>query len=256
MRKRIVTLVLGMMLVILCCMDVYAAAVPRKKTPDYKVAFYESDCYHMQDVNGKRYGYGYDMMQYISNYTQGTFSYVGYEKTAKECEEMLQNGEIDLYTAARRTPEREKDYVFSSHPAITAVTCMNIKRGNNKIIAGDYSTYEGIQVGLYYTTPAELSEALIDGEVDALVNSYIRSPEDEVSIENFGETPYYFMARKENKKLIQSIDSAIDAMNVDMPKWRADLFGKYYENQNLNTELTKEENAGRSYHYSCSNESG
>ena len=133
-RKRIVALVLGMMLVILCCMDVYASAVPRKKTPDYKVAFYESDCYHMQDVNGKRYGYGYDMMQYISNYTQGTFSYVGYEKTAKECEEMLQNGEIDLYTAARRTPEREKDYVFSSHPAITAVTCMNIKRGKENII--------------------------------------------------------------------------------------------------------------------------
>ena len=97
---------------------------------------------------------------------------------------------------------------------------MNVKVGNNKIVAGDYSTYEGIRIGLlrrhtyndsflafakekgfdctivYYETPTQLTSALIDGEVDALVNSYIHTPEDEKIIENFGDTPYYIMARK------------------------------------------------------------
>ena len=44
----------------------------------------------MQDENGLWSGYGYEMMQGIAKYMQCTFSYVGYDKTAKECEEMLQ----------------------------------------------------------------------------------------------------------------------------------------------------------------------
>lgn len=61
---------------------------------------------------------------------------------------MLRDGELDIYTAAKRTKEREKQFAFSSHPAITATTCMNVKRGNNKVVAGDYKTYNGLRIGL------------------------------------------------------------------------------------------------------------
>lgn len=239
--------------------------MPKSETPDYKVAFYAFDCYHMQDENGKRTGYGYEMMQGISKYLQCTFSYVGYDRSAAECEEMLRNGELDIYTAAKKTPERKKDFAFSTHPAITSSTCMNVKVGNNKIVSGDYSTYDGIRVGLlkrhtyndsflafarekgfdckiiYYETPTELTNALIDDEVDALVNSYIRIPEDEKSIEDFGETPYYIMARKEDQTLIDQLDHAIDCMNVESPNWRTELYNKYYGSEESNTDLTKEE---------------
>ena len=251
--------------VLLACCPAYAAAVPREDTKDYKVAFYAFDCYHMQDGNGRKYGYGYDMMQSLSNYMPCTFSYVGYEKTAKECEEMLRNGQLDIYTAAKITPEREKEFVFSKHPAITSTTCMNVKRGNTKVVAGDYSTYNGLRIGLlerhtynnkfiqytkekgfdceivYYATPTELSNALINGDVDALVNSYIRTPEDEMTVENFGETPYYFMARKEDQTLIDELDTAIDEMNIETPNWRSDLYNQYYGSQDSNKELTAEE---------------
>ena len=53
---------------------------------------------------------------------------------------MLRDGELDIYTAAKKTPEREKEFAFSTHPAITSSTCMNVKVGNDKIVAGDYST--------------------------------------------------------------------------------------------------------------------
>ncbi len=263
--KKLIQLLLGIVLIMNCCIPVCAASVPQEETPDYKVAFYAFDCYHMQDENGKRYGYGYDMMQRISNYLQCTFSYIGYDKSAKECVEMLQNGEVDIYTAAKKTPEREEEFAFSKHPAITATTCMNVKRGNDKVVAGDYSTYNGLRIGLlerhtyndrfieftkekgfdceiiYYATPTELSQALINGEVDALVNSYIRTPEDEMTVEDFGETPYYFMARKEDQDLINRIDEAIDEMNVETPNWRSDLYNLYYGSQDANTQLTTDE---------------
>ena len=244
-------------------MTAYAAAVPQADTPDYKVAFYAFDCYHMQDENGRRSGYGYEMMQGLSKYLQCTFSYIGYDKSASECEEMLRNGEVDIYTAAKKTPEREAEFAFSKHPAITASTCMNVKVGNLKVVTGDYSTYEGLRIGLlrrhtynnrflefvkekgfdceivYYETPTELTNALIDDEVDALVNSYIGTPEDERVVENFGETPYYIMTRKEDQALLDSLDTAMDAMNIETPNWRTDLYNQYYGSEYQNTELTK-----------------
>lgn len=258
-----VILILTLTIINYC--QIYASSVPQEDTPEYKVSFYASDCYNMQDENGKRSGYAFEMLQGISKYIQCTFSYEGYDKSPKECEELLREGKIDIYTAARITPEREEEFVFSTHPAITAKTCMNIKRGNTKVSAGDYSTYNGMRIGLlrrhtyndkfiaftnekgiqceivYYDTPTDLSNALITGEVDALVNSYIRTPEDEVTIESFGETPYYFMARKENEELVQQIDAAIDEMNIETPNWRGDLYNKYYGSQNSNTRLTVQE---------------
>lgn len=251
------------MLVSLC--PIRADAMERLDTPDYKVAFYAFDCYHIQDKNGKRSGYGYEMMQGISKYLQCTFSYVGYDKTASKCEAMLRNGELDIYTAARRTAKREAEFAFSTHPAITSSTCMNIKVGNERIVAGDYRTYNGIRVGflrrhnyngafldfvkekgfdcdiIYYETPTELSNALVNDEVDALVNSYIRIPEDEQTIENFGETPYYIMARKEDQALIDRLDDAIDSMNVETPNWRTEFYNKYYGSEENNRELTEAE---------------
>ena len=265
MNKRIVAICCSIIIALLSVCPVYASAIEKVDTPDYKVAFYAFDCYHMQDENGKRTGYGYEMMQGISKYLQCTFSYVGYDKSANECVEMLRNGEIDIYTAAKKTPEREAEFAFSSHPAITSTTCMNVKVGNNKIVAGDYSTYNGIRIGLlerhtyndkflefakekgfdceiiYYKTPTELTNALINDEVDALVNSYIRTPEDERIVENFGETPYYIMTRKEDKDLVDQLDYAIDCMNVETPNWRTELYNKYYGSQENNTELTDEE---------------
>ena len=245
----------------------FAASVPKADTPDYKVAFYYFDCYNMQDADGKRYGYGYELMQNVAKYTQCTFSYVGYDKTAAECFDMLENGELDIYTAAKLTDERKKKFAVSKHPAITASTYMNVKISNTKVVAGDYSTYDGIKIGLlrrhtyndkfiefanekgfryeivYYETPTELSKALIDDEVDALVNSYFEMPNDERTVENFGDTPYYIMARKEDQALIDSIDHAIDRLNIETPNWRADLYQRYYGSQNANTEYTDEEKA-------------
>lgn len=239
--------------------------VPKAETPNYKVAFYASPNYHIQDESGARSGYGYEMMQSINNHMQATFSYVGYDKTPDECVDMLRNGEVDLYTAARLTEERSAEFVFSKHPAITSTTAMNVKVSNTSVVAGDYSTYNGLRVGLlsrhtyngkvldffkqnnitceivYYETPTELSNALVNDEVDALVNSYIRTPEDERMVQDFGQTPYYFMALPQNQALIDQIDSAIDSMNIETPNWRVDLYNLYYGQADKNCDFTDAE---------------
>lgn len=195
MRKCMTALLYGIILNFLLACPVGAVSIPQKETPNYKVAFYASDNYHMQDENGMRSGYGYEMMQGIAKYLQCTFSYVGYDKSAGECEDMLRDGELDIYTAAKITPEREAEFAISKHPAITSTTTMNVKVDNTSVVEGDYSTYNGLRIGLlqrhtyndaflkwadekgfkyeivYYETPTELTNALINDEVDALVTA-------------------------------------------------------------------------------------
>lgn len=96
---------------------------------------------------------------------------------------------------------------------------------------------------IYYETPTELTNALVNDEVDALVNSYIHIPEDERTVENFGETPYYMMARKSDQALIDRLDAAVDSMNVEKPNWRTELYNKYYGAVEDNRTLTQEEQA-------------
>ena len=181
MTKRISSLMLSILLIASMVTDTFAAYMPRTKTPDYKVAFYAFDCYHMQDENGKRSGYGYEMMQGLSKCLQCTFSYVGYDKSASECEEMLRNGD-----RAHQRP-------------------------------------------------------LINDEVDALVNSYIRIPENEKTVENFGETPYYIMVRREDTALTEQLDYAIGRMNEALPNWRTELYNKYYGAEENAREFTADE---------------
>ncbi len=134
-------------------------------------------------------------------------------------------------------------------------------------MAGDCSTYDGLRIGLlrrhtyndkfiafteekgfnceilYYETPAELSNALIHDEVDAIVNGYIGTPEDERVVESFGQTAYYIMVRKEDHALLEQIDAAIDNMNVETPNWRTNLYNKYYGSKDFNTDFSEEEQA-------------
>lgn len=245
----------------------YASYVPRPGAPEYKVAFFASENYHTVEESGKMSGYGYELMQSISGYMQCTFSYVGYDKSPEECVNMLRNGEIDLYTAAASTPERRAEFAYSDHRAIVAGTYLNIKAGNKSIVAGNYSTYNGMKIGLlrrhsynddfikwatdkgfsfeiiYYESQNALSEALISGEIDALLNSYMRLPDDERTIETFGQTPYYIIARKEDSGLIEQIDAAIDALNTETPNKRMELYNRYFSAKGQNLALTEKEAA-------------
>lgn len=78
-----------------------------------RVGFFAFDGYHMIDENGKKSGYGYEFLNLLSRYCNLRFEYTGYDKSWEETLKMLENGEIDLVTSAKKTPEREEKFAFS-----------------------------------------------------------------------------------------------------------------------------------------------
>ena len=63
---------------------------------------------HVMDEEGNRSGYGYDFLRLMARYWDVDYEYVGYDKSWEDMQQMLEDGEIDMVTSARKTPDREE----------------------------------------------------------------------------------------------------------------------------------------------------
>lgn len=230
-----------------------------------RVGFFAMDGYHMMDEDGNRSGYGYDFLRLMARYWDVDYEYVGYDKSWEEMQQMLINGEIDMVTSARRTPEREELFDFS-RPIGTNNGILTVRSDNSTIVEGKYSTYDGMRVALlrgnsrndefaeyartkgftyksvYFDSAEEIAEALQNGTVDAIVTSSLRKMNNERILEKFGSSDFYAIVKKGNTELLNKINYAIDQMNAAEGSWKTTLYNKNYETTDTkNLEYTEEE---------------
>ena len=233
-----------------------AFAADTSAEPPHRVVrtgFFAFDGYHMMDENGSRSGYGYEVLRLLSQYTDWQYEYVGYDQSWSSMLDMLRNGELDLLTSAQKTPEREQDFDFSARPIGSSATILSIKAGDERFIPGDYTTYEGMRVGLltdnarnedlavfaarngfhytpvYFSTSQELAQALQEGTIiDAAVTSSLRSIKNEWILNQFTPEPIYAMVKKGNQPLLDELNNAIEQLDIYSPEWRTELYTKYY----------------------------
>lgn len=230
-----------------------------------RVGFFAMDGYHMMDEDGNRSGYGYDFLRLMARYWDVDYEYVGYDKSWEEMQRMLIDGEIDMVTSARRTPEREELFDFS-RPIGTNNGILTIRSDNSTIVEGKYSTYDGMRVALlrgnsrndefaeyartkgftyksvYFDSAEEIAEALQNGTVDAIVTSSLRKMNNERILEKFGSSDFYVIVKKGNTELLNKINYAIDQMNAAEGSWKTTLYNENYEaTDTKNLEYTEEE---------------
>ena len=219
----------------------------------------------MMDEDGNRSGYGYDFLRLMARYWDVDYEYVGYDKSWEEMQQMLIDGEIDMVTSARRTPEREELFDFS-RPIGTNNGILTVRSDNSTIVEGKYSTYDGMRVALlrgnsrndefaeyartkgftyksvYFDSAEETAEALQNGTVDAIVTSSLRKMNNERILEKFGSSDFYVIVKKGNTELLNKINYAIDQMNAAEGSWKTTLYNKNYETTDTkNLEYTEEE---------------
>ena len=230
-----------------------------------RVGFFAMDGYHMMDEDGNRSGYGYDFLRLMARYWDVDYEYVGYDKSWEEMQRMLIDGEIDMVTSARRTPEREELFDFS-RPIGTNNGILTVRSDNSTIVEGKYSTYDGMRVALlrgnsrndefaeyartkgftyksvYFDSAEEIAEALQNGTVDAIVTSSLRKMNNERILEKFGSSDFYVIVKKGNTELLNQVNYAIDQMNAAEGDWKTTLYNKNYESaQAKSLEYTEEE---------------
>ncbi len=217
-----------------------------------RVGYFAFEGYHELAVDGTRSGYGYELLQRIARYENIVYEYVGYDSSWEELQQKLLDGEIDLLTSARKTPEREERFAFSDLDVGQASTLLTVKSGNQEIVAGDYDTYDGMKVGMLrgstrgdsfrafarangfsytsvqYRTEKQLTNALQNGEVDAIVSSNVRRMTNEWVMERFDEEPIYAITRKDDLTTLHLVNDALEKMDRYESGWRQAMSQKYY----------------------------
>ena len=267
--NRITSLFLAFV-ICLCALFSFSITASASEDADRKVVrvgFFAYDGYHMMDEDGNKSGYGYEFLQMASRYMNVTFEYVGYDKSWAEMQAMLFHGEIDLVTFARKSDWRENLFDYSK-PIGTSRGILTIRSDNTSIIPSDYQSYDGMRVGfltnlsrneafmelaekkeftyesVYFDSVTELSDALQNGSIDAIVSNSLRKLGDEKIIEEFDTGYFYTIVKKGNEDLLNDLNYAIDQLNTTEGDWKNELYYQCYgstNNQKLNfTEREKE----------------
>ena len=234
-----------------------------------RVGYYAYTGFNMIDDDGTYSGYSYELLQKIARYRNITYEYDGYDGDVEAAVAMLAAGKIDVIATLRKTPEREEILDFTASPVGTVASMLTVRAGNRTIIAGDYSTYNGMTVGfsydgngrnqsfidfaadhdftyksVFYDTDAELAEALRKGQITAALTNANRITTDEWVLETFDETPLYMAVRKGDTRTLMLLNDALIEMDRQEPSWQVDLHEKYSNtSQSSKISLTAEEQA-------------
>ncbi len=234
------------------------AAAPKEPNRTVKAGVFFFDGYHMQDESGVYTGYGIELLNLISQYSHLNFVYTGYDKSWEEMQDMLERGEIDVVTSARKTRERAETFAFSL-PIERNSTVLSIQAQNTKIRSGDYGTYDGMTVGILagssqnqslpefakengftyqpreYDDPGRLEADLQNGTIDAILTSNLRRAENEKILDTIETDYFYAIARKDDQELLDEINYAISQMNIYEGDWANNLYYKYYGSSNASS---------------------
>ncbi len=264
-QKRSHRLIIKQIFALFACLLLIASdalPVAAEKTSDnrtVKAGVFYFDGYHMKDSDGSYTGYGIELLNLISQYSHLNFEYIGYDKSWEEMLEMLENGEIDVVTSARKTKERAEYFAFSL-PIERNSTILSVQADNTKIRSGDYSTYEGMTVGLLsgssqnqslpgfaeengftyqireYDDPNQLEADLQNGTIDAILTSTLRRAEKEKTLDTIEVDYFYAITRKEDQDILNEINYAISQMNINEGDWANVLHYRYYGNSSISSD--------------------
>ena len=222
-----------------------------------KVGFFALPGYHEIVDNTKRQGYGVDFLTLMQRYANMNYQYIGYDRTWEEMQQMLLDGEIDLLTWARKTPEREKKFAFSE-PIGSSNVQLNVRAGDGRYVAGEYEKYNGMKVGILkgsshnaamaefakqkgfvykvkeFPDTQTMSQALQSGKIDAIASSSLRKHTGERTLAEFSPENFYVIVRKDDKKLLREINYAIEQMDANEGDWKNRLYYKNYTDTSSN----------------------
>ena len=250
-------------------LGLHAQAEEISSTQKLRVGYYAYTGFNMIDADGSYSGYSYELLQKIARYRNVIYEYDGYDGDVNDVMQMLEDGEIDVIPNLRITPDREDRFDFTTSPVGTIASMLTVRAGNRTVIAGEYSTYNGMTVGfshdgngrnqsfiefaadhnftyttVFYDTDDELAKALRKGEITAALTNANRITTDEWVLETFDETPFYMAVRKGDTQTLALLNGALAEMDRQEPSWQVDLHERYSSTSRSSTlALTAEEQA-------------
>lgn len=242
----------------------FASAAEQGQKQTIKVGYYGYDSFLSVDGNNGYSGYSYEFLKDIAEYTGSEYEFV--YGTLEECLVRLENGEIDLMTNLQKTSARVNQFAFSQNyiGMIYSVICVDQNRED--VYYEDFAKFNGMKIGVLrgssldknlndyaaansfqvkqqeFADLKDMFVALHNGSIDAVVTSTFDAIGQGRVVARFQPKPGYFIARKDNIELINSIDKACNKIFADNLQYREMLWDKYYgDSPDFKVSFTREE---------------
>lgn len=226
-------------------------AYAEDKGETIKVGVYELKNFHAFDDEGNVTGYDVDYLNRISEITGWKYKYIKADSWAQGME-MLRNGQIDLLSPAQITTERINEFSFSTYPEGKVYGAVLTLDDRDDIVYEDYDKFSELTFGVeenvtygdifrnyaenrgfdcnlkQYENSESLIAGLREGEVDAIIINIMRAEDDMKLVGKAGTALYYYMYRKEDIKLGEQLNQAMDKIEIDNSDFQDELVQKYF----------------------------
>ncbi len=245
----------------ICCILMILLLCPIQVIPAYgsdsdnsskvvKVAVIGYPNFIYREEDGSVTGYAKEYLDEIAKHTGWTYEYI--DMTFDEANEALKNGKIDIMVGSQYTDSRADLYDYSECSMGMTGTVICILNDNDKYAYNEYSKFQGMKIGalkgsirieqtkkfldkenvsanfIEYDTDKEVKEALISGEIDAMLISIIRCEKEYKVVAKINSTPMYFTTNPLDKTIKEAIDEAQNTIHIEKPYYEMELDEKYY----------------------------
>lgn len=222
-----------------------------------RVGMAMQDGLSMKDDKNNYYGYDYDYLMQIAQYTGWEYEFVEVEGDINErltkLLDMLEKGEIDIMGAMTYSESLEKLYDYPSEPYGNSY---NVLRVNDKNEIYDFNTLthkkdlkiavigtaaKRIQKldqfaaanGFKYTkvpckSSEELTDAVKSGKADALLEVDLVHNDSFHNIVKFSPTPFYFAVSKGKNDIVAELNQALNNIQQNNPTLSSNLYNRYF----------------------------
>lgn len=275
MKKKIGVLIFVFALITLLSFDSLTIAHAENKKV-IRVGYPLIGNVSQKDEDGNYYGYDYEFLKQIAQYTGWEYEFVEVEGDLNTrlvtLLTMLQNGEIDLLGSMTYSDSLANVYDYASEPYGYSYEVLAVKnesniydqnaliaRQNLRIAVHEKSaskseklnqfskmnnfTYEEIR-----STDNGMYDLLNNDKVDAVLTNDMTIPDGYRIVARFFPEPFYFATTKGNSELVSQLNQALISIAESNPTFESTLYNRYFSAGNQDFILNNEEKEFVSQH--------
>lgn len=196
-------------------------------------------------------GYGYEYLNKIFRYIEGSYELEFVYIDCTEAEEMLASGEIDIYGPTTYTEMNGEDYLFtevsfgenfiflsalseniySYHSFDDLDGCtIAVQEGNPyEYLLDEFLEENEVEVEIVYFTDCDYSVAMEESGCDYCLCSSLNTFYELTPVVNLGVEESYYVTGLENTELMEEINEAMKEVHAQEYMYQEKLYLEYYD---------------------------
>ena len=252
-RKRI-SIILGCLLAFTITVGIFSGVVSAAEKRTVRVAFFPMDGYNVTEEDGTLTGMDVEYLNEVCNYANWEIEYVKCDSW-DEALSLLSAHEVDLVGSAQYSVERAEVYQYANLSSGYTFGVI-VTSSDSSLAYEDFAAMKDITFGIVktyvrrgefieylkdhginnprmqeYASTSELQEALVHGEVDAIVHTFTEINEGHRLIGRFAPMPFYYISYQGNNDVMRELNQAIADLRINQPELETDLMNKFYQSR-------------------------